>query len=158
MIPFPLNVHFDFSISGFYSKTRNYATFTTLKDFDENWNHARYRIGEIQPAGYTRIGVALRHMASLIASRPAKNKWLVLLSDGKPNDFDRYEGRYGVEDVKKALSEMNQAKINYYALAIEANAKFYLPQMFGANHFQILSSPNELIGSLVKLYEQIKYS
>ena len=39
---------------------------------------------------------------------------------GKPNDYDRYEGRYGIEDVRKALSELNHAYINSYALAIEA--------------------------------------
>ena len=38
----------------------------------------------------------------------------------------------------------------------QANAKYYLPQMFGQNHYQILSSPTELITSLVKLYEKIK--
>lgn len=147
----------DFSINCFYSKTRNHSTYMSLKGFDDKWESSRYRIGAAEPGGYTRIGTALRHSGELIDKRATKNKWVILLSDGKPNDFDRYEGRYGINDVTQALRELGQKRINTYALAIEANAKYYLPQMFGAGHYQILSSPAELLTSLVKLYERIKY-
>ena len=89
--------------------------------------------------------------------RDTKNKWVILISDGKPNDYDRYEGRHGTNDVKQALRELNERNINSYALAIEAQAKYYLPQMFGQNHYQILTTPVELLESLVKLYEKIKH-
>ncbi len=147
----------DFCIDGFYSKTRNYSSYITLKEFDENWNTARHKIGAVQPSGYTRIGAALRHAGARIGQRQTKNKWVILLSDGKPNDFDKYEGKHGISDVKQALRELNAAHINNYALAIEARAKYYLPQMFGHNHYQILTSPQELLSSLVKLYERIKH-
>ena len=146
----------DFSINCFYSKTRNYSTYLCVKSFDENWQKAKFKIGAPDPSGYTRIGAALRHSGALLFARKTKNKWIILLSDGKPNDFDKYEGKYGVQDVKQAIRELAQNQINSYALAIESNAKYYLPQMFGQNHYQILSSPNELITSLVKLYEKIK--
>jgi len=55
------------------------------------------------------------------------------------------------------LREVNQRQINSYALAIEVEAKYYLPQMFGKNHYQILTIPVELLQSLVKLYEKIKH-
>ena len=58
--------------------------------------------------------------------------------------------------LKQALRELNERKINSYALAIEANAKYYLPQMFGSNHYEILTTPIELLQALVKLYEKIK--
>jgi nitric oxide reductase NorD protein len=147
----------DFSIDCFYSKTRNHSTYITLKDFDDNWNTAKYRIGAIEPSGYTRIGAALRHSGALLDKRDTKNKWVILISDGKPNDYDKYEGKYGVNDVKQALRELNERQINSYALAIEAHAKYYLPQMFGQNHYQILTTPVELVQSLVKLYEKIKH-
>lgn len=147
----------DFSIDSFNSKTRNYTNYYTLKAFDEEWNKAKHKVGSIEPAGYTRIGAALRHSGALLAERDSKNKWLILISDGKPNDYDRYEGKYGVNDVKQALRELNEQHINSYALAIEAQAKYYLPQMFGANHYEILTSPVELLEALAKLYEKIKY-
>ncbi|MEC3905893.1 VWA domain-containing protein [Tamlana sp. 2201CG12-4] len=147
----------DFSINCFYSKTRNHSSYLTLKSFDDNWDTAKYRIGSVEPSGYTRIGAALRHSGALLDKRDTKNKWVILISDGKPNDYDRYEGKYGINDVKQALRELNERQINSYALAIEANAKYYLPQMFGQNHYQILTTPEELLQSLVKLYEKIKH-
>lgn len=147
----------DFSIDSFYSKTRNYSTYLTVKDFDEKWNVAKHKIGAIEPNGYTRIGAALRHAGARLDKRSTKNKWVILISDGKPNDYDKYEGKYGINDVKQALRELNNRNINSYALAIEAQAKYYLPQMFGQNHYQILTTPVELLQSLVKLYEKIKH-
>jgi len=147
----------DFSIGSFYSKTRNHASYVSLKSFDEDWSKAKYQIGSVEPEGYTRIGVALRHAGALMEKRPTKNKWIILISDGKPNDYDKYEGKYGINDVKQALRELNQKNINSYALAIEANAKYYLPQMFGVNHYEILTTPVELLQSLTKLYEKIKF-
>ncbi len=147
----------DFSINCFYSKTRNHSTYLTVKNFDEDWHRAKYKVGAVEPNGYTRIGAALRHSGALLDSRSTKNKWVILISDGKPNDYDKYEGKYGINDVKQALRELNERQINSYALAIEANAKYYLPQMFGQNHYQILTTPVELLQSLVKLYEKIKH-
>lgn len=146
----------DFSIDSFYSKTRNFSTYLTVKDFDENWAVAKNKVGAIEPSGYTRIGAALRHAGARLDTRKTKNKWIILISDGKPNDYDKYEGKYGINDVKQALRELNQRDINSYALAIEAQAKYYLPQMFGQNHYQILTTPTELLQSMVKLYEKIK--
>jgi nitric oxide reductase NorD protein len=147
----------DFSVNCFFSNTRNHNAFLTLKGFDEKWETGKHKIGQPQPQGYTRIGPALRHAGAMLKTRDTKNKWIVLLSDGKPNDYDTYEGKYGVNDVKQALRELNQIHVNTYALAIEAQAKYYLPQMFGADHYEILTTPVELIQSLAKLYEKIKY-
>ncbi len=147
----------DFSIDCFYSKTRNHSSYITIKDFDEDWNRAKFKVGAVEPSGYTRIGAALRHSGAMLDKRDTKNKWVILLSDGKPNDYDKYEGKYGINDVKQALRELNERQINSYALAIEAQAKYYLPQMFGQNHYQILTTPVELLQSLVLLYEKIKH-
>jgi nitric oxide reductase NorD protein len=147
----------DFSINCFYSKTRNYSSYVTLKDFDEDWQKSKYKIGAVEPQGYTRIGAALRHSGAMLDKRNTKNKWVILISDGKPNDFDKYEGKYGINDVKQALRELNEKQIKSYALAIEKEAKYYLPQMFGQGNHQILTTPIELLQSMVKLYEKIKH-
>lgn len=147
----------DFGIAAFHSQTRNHIRFLTIKDFDESWHKAKHRVGSLEPEGYTRIGAPLRHASYLLQNRDTKNRWVVLLSDGKPNDYDKYEGKYGVNDIKQSLREMKADGIQTYALAIEKQAKFYLPMMFGHNHFQILSSPAELLNALIKLYERIRH-
>ncbi len=149
-------LNIDFSIDCFYSKTRNHTSYITIKGFDDSWNKSKIKLGAIQPGGYTRIGTALRHAGAMLALRQTKNKWIILLSDGKPNDYDRYEGKYGIQDVKQALRELNTKGIHSYALAIESQARYYLPQMFGQNHYQILTTPLEMLHALVKLYNKIK--
>ncbi|AEW85155.1 NorD protein [Flavobacterium columnare ATCC 49512] len=146
----------DFSIDSFSSKTRNHINYITLKDFTETWDIGKKRIGYIKPGGYTRIGGAIRHAGNRLKTRKTKNRWIILISDGKPNDYDKYEGKYGINDVKQALKELYRNQINSYALTIEAQAKYYLPQMFGQNHFQILKNPIELINALVYLFDKIK--
>jgi nitric oxide reductase NorD protein len=146
----------DFSIDCFYSKTRNHSSYITVKGFDDDWNTAKFKVGAVEPSGYTRIGAALRHSGALLDQRSTKNKWVILISDGKPNDYDKYEGNYGINDIKQALRELNERNINSYALAIEAQAKYYLPQMFGQNHYQILTTPVEMLKALVVLYEKIR--
>ena len=69
----------DFSIDSFYSKTRNFSTYLTVKDFDENWSAAKYKIGAIEPSGYTRIGAALRHAGARLDARKNKSKWIILI-------------------------------------------------------------------------------
>ena len=148
----------DFNISAFNSKTRNYLSYQTIKDFDDDWNSKKYLIGAIEPDGYTRIGGALRHAGALLQKRRTKTKWLILITDGKPNDFDKYEGKYGVNDVKQALHELYANQVHAYALAIESRAKYYLPQMFGQNHYKILTNPSEVLQAMVHLFEKLKLS
>lgn len=148
----------EFEIAGFSSKTRNLCSYYSIKSFNDSWDKGKYHVGSVQPSGFTRIGPALRHAGSRLKKQEARKKWLVLLSDGKPNDYDKYEGKYGVQDVKQALRELNAENINTYAVAIEDQARYYLPQMFGQNHYNILSSPLEMVQSLTKLYERIERS
>ncbi len=145
----------DFAVGGFCSQTRNRCTFHTLKDFGEGWIKGKQRLGSVEPQGYTRIGPALRHSKALIEAHPASQKWVVLLSDGKPNDYDRYEGQYGIADVRQALRELHERHISTYAVAVESVARYYLPQMFGQNHYNILSHPDQLVQALALLYRRI---
>ena len=150
-------MNIDFAVHCFFSKTRNYSTYTTLKDFDDTWAKAKFRIGKAEASGYTRIGAALRHAGTVLKERKNDKKWIILLSDGKPNDFDRYEGKYGINDTKQALRELHGQQINTFALAIEANAKYYLPQMFGHANYNILTNPQQMISSLIGLFTRIRF-
>ena len=147
--------HIDFQIDAFSSKTRNHCRYYTVKAFDDDWAKARYYIPSLQPAGYTRIGPAIRHAHYLIGRRDSKHKWILLLTDGKPNDYDRYEGKYGIADVKQALRELRADHIHTHAFAIEKQAKFYLPMMFGTGGYDILVNARELIFALTGLIEKI---
>lgn len=144
-----------FQIDTFSSRTRNNCSYKSIKTFKENWKKTRNRIGAIETENYTRIGTALRHAGAQLDKEQTSRKWIILLSDGKPNDYDTYEGQYGIEDVKKALQELKNKHIHTFSLAIEAQAKYYLPQMFGHNNYNILAKPADLPLALGKFYKKI---
>lgn len=143
-----------FQIDTFSSRTRNNAIYTTVKGFKESWINTRNRLGAIQPQNYTRIGTALRHAGQMLNQQPAQKKWILMFSDGKPNDFDKYEGKYGIEDVKQALRELNGSGIQTFSFAIESTARYYLPLMFGVNQYKILSNPSEIPAGFAQFYKK----
>ena len=144
-----------FQVDTFSSRTRNNCAYNHVKTFEENWTKTRNRLGSIEAEGYTRIGSALRHAGFLIDKETTSRKWIILLSDGKPNDYDTYEGTYGIEDVKRALLELDNRHINAFSLAIEHQAKYYLPQMFGHNNYNILPKSADLPIAFSKFYRRI---
>ncbi|MCP4810713.1 MAG: hypothetical protein GY913_10590 [Proteobacteria bacterium] len=137
-------------ILAFASHTRHKVRCWTVRGWGEPWSVGRGRLGRLQPQGYTRIGPALRHATARLARRPEKHRDLILVSDCKPTDYDRYEGRHGVRDVRKALGEARQLGVRPQALAIDAVAAGWLPAMFGAGRWSVLPSPDALPDALVE--------
>ncbi|PJZ26437.1 hypothetical protein CH352_07665 [Leptospira hartskeerlii] len=141
-----------FRIDSFYSNTRNHCDYSNIKSFDEPWEKSRDKIGLMEAKGYTRIGPAIRHSLSLIQKEKSQKRWILLLTDGKPNDYDRYEGKYGIEDVKKAILECERSNVGVFALAIDKSAKQYLPAMLGKESYRILPNPKELPEALTDFF------
>jgi nitric oxide reductase NorD protein len=141
-----------FQIDTFSSRTHNFCTYTTVKAFHENWAQAKDKVGSVKSVGYTRMGPALRHATYILSQLKVETKWILLISDGKPNDFDRYEGNYGIHDVKQAIREATTQGIHVSAIAIESDARYYLPKMFGNGGYTILQHPNQLPEALTKFY------
>lgn len=135
-------------VAGTFSETRHHCAFEVLKNPHEDWTAFYKRAPAVVPRGYTRLAPALRHATKILSKSTAKMKVLLLLTDGKPTDYDGYEGRYGIEDIRKACLEAHAQNIMTKAFAIEKQARHYFPQMFGS--FEILSSPEKLPHSLVK--------
>src|SRR5712691_1635377 len=144
-------------IAVFYSHTRRDCSFIVLKSFDAPWSRCKAALCSLEATGYTRIGPALRHGIAILQQQQATRKLLLLISDGKPADYDRYEGRYGIADVRRAIREVHQARIHTYALAVDVQAKLYLPQMFGSENFQILPQPGHLVRGLTDIYRRLSY-
>ena len=75
---------------------------------------------------------------------PAEHRLLLVLSDGKPNDVDDYEGRYGVEDMRQAVAEARLQGIAPFCLTVDRQAANYLPFVFGPQHYALLPRPEML--------------
>lgn len=116
-----------------------------VKGFAEAFsNEVALRISALEPEHYTRAGAAIRHASSGLLQQAASHRLLLLLSDGKPNDKDEYEGRYGVEDMRQAVTEASLQGISTFCLTIDRQAASYLPQVFGAHQYALLPRPELL--------------
>lgn len=127
----------------FCSYARRDCRFFVLKGFSESWAPCASRLAALRPDGYTRLGPALRHVTELLARTPARRRLLLLLSDGKPSDFDRYEGRHGIGDVRQALREAHRVGVDLFALAVDPRARGHLPAMLG-RQFAVVDGPRAL--------------
>ncbi|MFN8535460.1 MAG: VWA domain-containing protein [Dehalococcoidia bacterium] len=145
-----------YAIYGFSSSTRKQCDLFIVKDFNEPYNaEVRLRIGGMNPYSYTRMGPPIRHLARKLDALDARVKLLILLSDGKPNDFDGYAGRYAVEDTRQALVEARLRGIRTFCLTIDSRAREYLPQMFGETGYTILDHVERLPQKLPDLYRRL---
>lgn len=134
-----------YSIQAFSGEGPDRVTISTLKDFKESHSQdVSLRIASLEPQYYTRTGAALRHATTMLMQQPAQHRLLMLLSDGKPNDVDVYEGRYGVEDTRRAVEEARIQGVHPFCLTIDRQAAGYLPQIFGHGQYALLARPAEL--------------
>ena len=140
------------SIMAFASNTRNLCRTWTVKDWDDSWTVGRARLGALTPQGYTRIGPAIRHGTAALAKHPARKKHLIVITDGKPTDFDRYEGGHGIHDVAWAVREARRCNVTVHALGIDPREAATLPTMFGPSGWRVLRHISELPDALVKAY------
>jgi len=143
----------EFAIQGFSSKNRGHVRVTWVKFFAERYTAlTRGRIADLRPGFYTRMGAAIRYAAGKLLLQRQKNKLLLILTDGKPNDLDRYEGRYGIEDTRMAIREAGRQGIHPFCISIDDKANDYLPYIFGKSSYVFVRNVSELPYRLPKLY------
>jgi nitric oxide reductase NorD protein len=142
-------------VLAFASETRNRCHVWEVLGWDEAWADGRERLGALEPRGYTRIGAAIRHATADLAAVTAERKLLLLVSDGKPSDYDRYEGRHGIADVRQALRESAQRGLCAHALAIDAVARAWLPDLFGPGAWHVLPRPELAPDALTEVYGRL---
>ncbi len=142
-----------FAIWGFSSVRRQHVRMQHLKSFADPWSDAsRARVGAVKPGYYTRMGAAIRHATGQLAQRSERKRLLMLLTDGKPNDLDVYEGRYGLEDTRQAVREAHAAGLIPFCVTIDEKAHDYLPMLFGQNGYAMVHQPQDLVRQLTQAW------
>jgi len=146
-------LHDKFAIYSFSSLQNKKVYFTIIKNFKERYDELiRGRIDAMQPFYYTRLGAAIRESAKILEKHSSKNKLLLIISDGKPNDEDRYDGRYGIEDTKKAIEEVRKKGITPFCITVDSQGKEYLSYLFGKNGFAIVKDGLKLPKVIPEIY------
>ncbi len=146
-----------YAIYGFSGWTRKRCDIYRIKTFDESYGEAvRGRIAGVEPRDYTRMGVAIRHLAGILNQVDAKTRILFTLSDGKPDDFhDGYRGDYGIEDTRQALLEARQSGIHPFCVTIDEEARDYLPHMYGPASWVLIDDAAQLPLKTAEVYRRL---
>lgn len=146
------------SILTFTSRRRAWVRLETVKAFGEPMSGAvERRIGALKPGYYTRIGAAIRHASAELARQPRRQKLLLVLTDGKPNDVDHYEGRFAVEDTRKSVQEARRFGIAVFGVTVDAMAQCYFPTLFGRGGYAIVGNIQRLPAALPAIYRQLAH-
>lgn len=144
------------SVHAFSSLKRERVLVERVKDFDERCGETvRRRIMGLTPKFYTRLGAGIRHVSAQLANRTAARRLLLIITDGKPNDLDHYEGRHGVEDTRRAVMEARRLGQAVFAVTVDAKAQDYVPYLFGRNGFAIVPDASRLVEALPIMYRHV---
>ncbi len=142
-----------FAIYSFSSLQNKKVYFNIIKNFKDRYdNLIRGRIDSMQPYYYTRLGAAIRESSKILEKQKSSTKLLLIISDGKPNDEDRYDGRYGIEDTKKAVEEVRKKGITPFCITVDVEAKEYLTYLFGRNGFAVVRDGQKLPKIIPEVY------
>ncbi|MEX3007836.1 nitric oxide reductase activation protein NorD [Hoeflea sp. TYP-13] len=146
----------DFAINAFSSLRRDRVYLRRCKDFSERMDaEVEARIAGLKPGFYTRLGAAVRHVSADLALQPHQRRLLLVITDGKPNDLDHYEGRHGIEDSRMAIREARRAGQAVFGVTIDAKAKSWFPRIFGRGGYAVISNPDRLTTALPEIYRQL---
>ena len=122
------------AVYGFRSRGRSAVHFLALKPFSQRFGAGgRAQLNQLEPAGYTRLGAAIRHAGEVLRTDAGTpNRLLLVLSDGFPYD-DGYESRYAEADAHRALEEVRSDGVACLCLSIGAStAADALHRVFGS--------------------------
>jgi nitric oxide reductase NorD protein len=144
------------SINAFSSLRRDRVFVSSCKDFDEPMcTRVESRIAGLRPGHYTRLGAAVRHVSHELGQRPRQRRLLLVLTDGKPNDLDHYEGRHGIEDTQMAVREARRRGQSVFGVTIDSKAQAAFSRIFGRGGFVVIPHPEKLTAALPQLYRHL---
>lgn len=145
-----------YGIYGFSGRCRLGCEIFPVKALDEKYSpEIRQRIAGISPKEYTRMGPAIRHMSSLFEEVDATLRLLVVLSDGKPQDYDDYKGDYAIEDTRHALFEAQAAGIHPFCITIDEQAQSYISHMYGTANYIFVDNLKKLPMLMPEIYRTL---
>jgi len=145
-----------YAMLSFSGKGAQSVHVTTIKSFAErNGPTVRGRISALAPDANTRLGAAIRHATALLDAQSAGHRLLLILSDGKPNDIDAYQGPHGIEDSRQAINEARARDVFPFCLTVDHEEPEYLRRIFGMAGYSILPRPDQLPKVLIEVVRHL---
>jgi len=91
----------------------------------------------------------------MLAAETAARRLLLVLTDGKPNDLDHYEGTHGIEDSRMAVREARALGHAVHGVVVDADGQDWFARIFGRGGFTLLPEPSRLLRALPEIYQTL---
>jgi nitric oxide reductase NorD protein len=149
-----------YGIYGFSGGGRDDVRLSVVKDLDERRSPAMmHRLEGLVPDHMTRMAPAIRHLTSRLERSDAATKVMLVVSDGRPYDFD-YGQQYGesatldyaLADTARALAEARSRGVRPYLITVDPAGGDYLSRMCDPREYHVIKDARDLPESLAQLY------
>ena len=149
-----------YAIAGFASKYRDAVSYYPIKDFAQRLTpDTEAMLGGLSGRLATRMGAAIRHACVRFGGSPAARRLLLILSDGRPADYDDGgDERYLHEDTRMAVKEAADQGIHAFCITLDASGSAYLERIFGRGHFLVIDRLDDLPRRLPQVYLRLRAS
>ncbi|MGD9973451.1 MAG: nitric oxide reductase activation protein NorD, partial [Desulfatirhabdiaceae bacterium] len=145
-----------YAILGFTSDGRFRVDMIHVKDFSEPYDdRVCNRLGNLEPAGLTRMGAVVRHAIYKLESQPAAIKILVILTDGRPYDLEYGNLDYAISDTHKAIQEARRKRIHPFIITSDVKSTDYLRRIAPQTQSIIVPRVELLPGMLPAIYKRL---
>ncbi len=142
-----------FAIAGFCSNNRDDVRYYRIKDFSNPLNEEVHtRMASLDSNLSTRMGIAIRHAGTNLASQHTYRRLLLIVTDGEPSDLDVNDPQYLIEDAKKAVQSLSNQSIDVFCVGLETAGQSYLERIFGRKNFSLIDRVEQLPLKLPSLY------
>lgn len=142
-----------YAIYGFSGMRRTRSEVFRVKKMDEHYNETvQGRIAALGPKDYTRMGPPIRHFSKILSEVEARVRLLIILTDGKPEDYDDYKGEYAIEDTRHALIEAKNNGIHPFCITIDHKAQEYISHLFGEVNYLFIDDVKKLPRRMPDMY------
>jgi nitric oxide reductase NorD protein len=149
-----------YGVYGFSGHGRDNVEFYVIKDIGEAFRlDVAKRFGRVGPLHATRMGPAIRHAAAKLRTEQTRSKFLLLISDGRPQDRgysqEGSEKAYALQDTRMALIEARRDGIHPFCLTVDKEGNDYLRTMMDDFSYEVLADVSLLPLRLPQLYRRL---
>ncbi|MCZ8253701.1 MAG: VWA domain-containing protein [Hylemonella sp.] len=143
------------AIHAFNSDTRARVHYRRLLDFGMRPEAmALARLQALRSEYSTRLGAALRHAGSVLATEARTQRVLLVLTDGSPSDVDVHDPHHLVEDARHAVLRLRAQGVAVHGLVVGEAAADDARRIFGPGHYRIARSALQIAHQLTAWHAQ----
>lgn len=146
-----------YAIAGFASKYRDQVSYYRIKEFGRRLDApVRGLLGGLSGRLATRMGAAIRHATRQFPADQGR-RLLLLLSDGRPADYDDGgDARYLEEDTRLAIKECVDRGVHPFCISLDPRGGDYLARIFGDGHYLVVDRLQQLPERLPEIYLRLR--